>query len=165
MENGIAIFSGRFDPPNLGHILTIGWLLNRYDRVIIPILDYPEREINSGIALDIFITLFELLFCNKERLHITINKTHFGKITEDEIRVMCWNCTRISDMSKFVYVGGNKEVNDHISNLDFIKVKYMPRISLLKNGLIKDQYLFESTKIRERIKKGESIESQYNIKV
>jgi len=152
----IALFSGRFDPFNLGHIITTGKLLQDYDKVIVCVLDYSGREscdIESSIwILAEFLRLWAC--CNRDRVVVVKNKTHFAKITEEEIRVICWNATNISNIDKFTYVGGNEEVNRHISSLDFIKVEYRPRASI-----------HNSTFIRDMINSGKSLDEQYNIRV
>ena len=39
----VAIFSGRFDPPHIGHVLTKIKIAKEYEFLIVPILDYPDR--------------------------------------------------------------------------------------------------------------------------
>jgi nicotinamide mononucleotide adenylyltransferase len=145
MNKKIALFSGRFSPPHLGHILTIAQLLWDYEKVIVCVLDYPGRNgCSVEVAINIFNSVFHLFNVDKSRIYVTYNTTHFGKITEEEIRLICWNQTNVSDMSKLTYVGGNVSVNNHIKSLGFIEVEFRPR-----------SLFYSSTAIRKEIKREE----------
>lgn len=143
-----ALFSGRFDPPNLGHTITIFRLLNEYDKVVIAPLDRDREGCDIKLCEAIFKTIFELIGC--KRVYIIPNKTHFGKIMPKEIYDIC-ECIgkKINDIT---YVGGNKKVNKHIKSLGIIKVKYIPRT-----------ILYNSTEIRKKMAQGESLENLYNL--
>jgi len=142
--NKIALFSGRFDPLHLGHIITIGRILQKYQTVIVCILDYPEREACS-IDKNIEIwTEFERLWCHEKwRVLIATNKTHFAHITIDEIIHICKK--HLVSVEDVVYVGGNEEVNKHINSIGF-PFEYIER-----------SYFYRSTTIRELLAKGKDI--------
>lgn len=152
-----AIFSGRFDPPNLGHVITIQELINDYDNVLVVILDYPERMGCTALtAMVLFGKVFGYLdFAWTEGrcvgVDIITNNVHFGKITEKEIKTLL---SKHVNIDKAIYVGGNKEVNKHIESLGVIPVKYIPRTPI-----------YNSTAIRKNIDGGESLEEQYNINI
>lgn len=165
-----ALFSGRFDPPNLGHVITVGWLLRKYRQVIIAILDYPEREACGVIdAMHMFRTCFSLLRPNSlDSITLLIDDIHFGKIKLDRIKFLCRSVfIKFGDV---VYVGGNESVNKHIKSLG-LPVDVLPRVKLqgdygeIGEYLYDDQYVFESTRIREKIKKGQPLGIQYNIDI
>ena len=129
MINKIAIFSGRFDPPHLGHIITLHKILTCYSKVIVPILDYEGRCLSANDALEAFFEYKLITFPSYmyNKVYFLTNKIHFGKITKDEIRDICRLAGEDDDLSKFVYVGGNEEVNEHIKKLKCIEVDYFPR--------------------------------------
>jgi cytidyltransferase-like protein len=138
--NKIALFSGRFDPIHLGHVITIGRLLEKYKKVIVCILDYPERSflVDNNVSI-----LKTFLRCwndrEKNRVILTVNKTHFAKITPEEIQTICWNAVN-TKFEKFTYVGGNEEVNSHVKGLGVIDVEYISR-----------SYFYNSSSIRKSI--------------
>ena len=129
MTNKIAIFSGRFDPPHLGHIITLHKILTCYSKVIVPILDYEGRCLSAFDALSDFFEYKSLVFPSymQNKVYFLINKTHFGKITEGEIKGICRLAGEDDDLSQFVYVGGNEKVNKHIESLKCIKVEHFQR--------------------------------------
>jgi hypothetical protein len=162
-----ALFSGRFSPPNLGHVLTILRLLQDFKKVVVVILDYPERKgCTVDVAQDIFGTVFKMIGIPKERLVIAKNDIHFGKITSLQLEGLLNNLDL--KICKTTYVGGNQEVNDHIMSLGLMDVMGIKRVVIsdgITNYLPKDQYIFESTRIRDKIDKGESLGGQYNIHI
>jgi cytidyltransferase-like protein len=106
-----AIFSGRFDPPHLGHVQTILKIAKRFSKVVVVILDYPERKVvNAMEAKDIFDYLFDMVFPEtcRSKVDVVINNIHFGKIKFSEYDCFlrnigaCYNHT--------VYLTGNFEV-------------------------------------------------------
>jgi hypothetical protein len=154
-----GLFSGRFDPPNLGHVLTIQRLLNDYHLLVVPILDYPER---AGCTAEQAKLIFEYHFDSiltfaHNKIRFIINNEHFGKITHQELVFLIesngldWNETE--------YLSGNHDVLNHIYKFH-MKTKFVDRVYI--PGI--DQYLFESTKIREEIRKtGNNLGEVYNI--
>jgi hypothetical protein len=60
------------------------------------------------------------------------------------------------------YIAGNTEVLDHVESLDIMPCRQIRRVNI--KGLKLDQYLFESTKIRARMKRRKStLGQEYNI--
>lgn len=145
-----AIFSGRFDPPNLGHVITINKLLEKYDKIIIVILDYQEREgCDTSVAMSVFMdALCHSIY--RKKISIKVNTTHFGKISKNEIKNVCQGIA--DSMENVVYVGGNREVNKHISSLKYIPVEYIHRTPL-----------YNSTAIREDIRRKKELERKIGL--
>jgi hypothetical protein len=112
-----GIFSGRFDPPHIGHLFTILKLASIYGKIVVVILDYPERETCSAErARQLFDKLFHIIFpeISFSKIDIIVNSIHFGKITFSEYDLLlrnigaCYNHT--------VYLSGNDEVLKHMNN-------------------------------------------------
>jgi cytidyltransferase-like protein len=144
--NKVALFSGRFDPVHLGHIITLGRLLKKYSKVIVCILDYPEREVcDIKKAIEILETFLKLWCYERNRVIIGVNKTHFAKISLKEIEFICNTAVVSTTFYTYVYVGGNEEVNKHIKSIGF-PVEYIPR-----------SYFYRATSIREEISKGKTL--------
>jgi len=120
MENNnykTGVFSGRFCPPHIGHLLTILNLCKHYGKIVVVILDYPERETCSAEkARQIFNNLFNIIFpeISLSKIDVIINSIHFGKITFSEYDLLlrnigaCYNHT--------VYLSGNEEVLKHMNH-------------------------------------------------
>jgi len=106
-----CLFSGRFDPPHPGHIASIQKLLHKFEKVVVMMLDYPERR----FPLSFCCRVIEKCVCN-ENMSVQVNKTHFGKLTEKE-----WNSHNCD-----IYAGGNLKVLDHIEKLGIL-VYYIDR--------------------------------------
>jgi len=110
------LFSGRFDKPELGHIITIGRLAQKYKKVIVCILDYEEARWPVSYKLKVFEDCFKVLE-HSERIHVIVNNVHFAKITIEELE----------SVAKFdVYGAGNNEVLKHIESLG-VECVYVPR--------------------------------------
>lgn len=96
------LFSGRFDKPHAGHIITIQRLGIRYDKVIVCVLDYPEARYSLSVRISV---LTEALAGTKGNYLVIANKTHFGEITVRELE----------ELPYFDYYGtGNVEVFEKI---------------------------------------------------
>lgn len=106
------LFSGRYDKPHLSHFLTVRDLADKYKKVLIVVLDYPE----SHYPLCVRMHIFKKAMQDYENVKIIANNTHFGKITLDELKA--FNCD--------VYGAGNEDVLKHIESLGFPCV-YVPR--------------------------------------
>lgn len=108
------LFSGRFDKPHTGHIITIQRLGKVYGKVIVVILDYPKQKFPIQMRHDI---LKEALENSRGNYEIITNKIHFGELTKEDLK----------DLPAFdIYGGGNVEVLRHIQNLG-VKIKFVPR--------------------------------------
>ena len=119
----VAIFSGRFDPLHTGHIITIVKLMKRFSRVILVVLDYPERETFTAVETkEMLDTIFGTLA--PDRVETITDIKHFGLIT------VAYYCELLNDLnlnlSETVYCSGNMEVIDHIKQLG-IPWEFVPR--------------------------------------
>lgn len=102
----IALFSGRFDRPHVGHIISLQRLAQKYALVKVLILDYPEQQFSVQYRGQM---LKECLSMCKGTFEVVVNKEHFGKITNDEI-----------DNYDFdVYCSGNQSCLSHIESLGY----------------------------------------------
>jgi hypothetical protein len=120
--NNTAIFSGRYDPPHLGHLITILGIAELFGRVIVVILDYKGREsCGAGEALSILNTTFDMIFPGglRSKVEVVTNDKHFGKITFAEYDLflrnigVCYNhCT---------YLSGNPEV---LANMESQQIRH-----------------------------------------
>lgn len=102
-----VLFSGRFDPIHAGHWASVLKLLKIFGEVRVVILDYKGRKMPANKILRDFTTLRLLSDIDPRYLQITINNTHFAKMTLKE-----WE-----EFNSDVYAGGNDEVNNHMSDL------------------------------------------------
>jgi nicotinamide mononucleotide adenylyltransferase len=107
------LFSGRFDKPHLGHLITIKKLGQEYKKVLIVILDYPDSAYSIAKRMRIMNEALEHIDGNYE---VTSNKTHFAKVTKEELNKFKFD----------VYGAGNEEVLKHIGSLG-IKCVDVPR--------------------------------------
>jgi hypothetical protein len=102
----IALFSGRFDRPHIGHIIQIMRLGQRFSRVVVPVLDYPEQRYPVQYRVQI---LSEALAMARGNYSIVSNKCHFAKITREEALEFEFD----------VYVGGNIDCIRNMEQLGF----------------------------------------------
>lgn len=128
----IVLFSGRFDPPHIGHIITISKLVREFKEIMVVVLDYSEAEYPLCYRKQALSGMMNCL----PGLHYVIDyPTHFAEITKEEI-------------SKFkfdVYASGNLSVLKHIESLG-IPTLYVER-----------SFDYSATEIREKnIKKIEN---------
>ena len=108
-----ALFSGRFDCPHLGHLISILRLSKKFNTVIVVILDYPERMFPVEYARTV---LCEALSSCVGDVEVFTNSTHFGRITRKEL----------NEWEFDVYCAGNMEVLSHIKSLG-VPVQYVER--------------------------------------
>ena len=99
-ELKFVLFSGRFDPPHLGHFRTIQLLARDYN-VKVVVLDYPEQRFPISYRLRV---LRETVGEALGNVSVVSNKTHFGKLTRPE-----WDAYGCD-----LYAAGNFEVLSHI---------------------------------------------------
>jgi len=76
------LFSGRFDPPHLGHIMTLQRLALEYDKVIVCILDYPQQFYPIKDRLETMATA--LSGCLGTFVVVT-NSVNFENITKEDV--------------------------------------------------------------------------------
>lgn len=110
------LFSGRFDKPHAGHIITIQRLGQVYDKVIVCVLDYPEAKQPLWFRMNV---LSEVLLYSKGNYLVISNNVNFGKITHSELK----------DLPPHTNYGtGNLKVFDHMLKISKnILVEYIPR--------------------------------------
>ena len=116
MENprGLRVlFSGRFDPPHPGHVVTILRLHAKYGHVVVPILDYADRRWPASYCKQVLDECFDHL---KGDVEVRINATHFAEITCDELDA--YECD--------LYAAGNVKVIKHVESLG-MKCVYVDR--------------------------------------
>jgi hypothetical protein len=110
----IMLFSGRFDKPHAGHIITIQRLGIVYSKVIVVILDYPKQKYPIGMRYDV---LKEALDNSVGKYEVITNKIHFGELTKKDLK----------KLPPFdIYGSGNIEVLQHIQSLG-VKIKFVAR--------------------------------------
>lgn len=121
----VAVFSGRFDPPHIGHVMSIHKLSTSHDIVIIPILDYADRFISAESAFEVFNSVFEH-YQSHSLIIFLINNIHFSKITEVEYNDLLKQCGIDQSINDVIYYAGNKEVLDNFIGMG-IKATYLKR--------------------------------------
>ncbi len=82
MPNKTILFSGRFDRPHLGHLITIARLGQLYDRVIVCILDYPRQFYEIDERVKIMKDALEHVIGSYE---VIVNRHHFGHIIKGQV--------------------------------------------------------------------------------
>ena len=78
----IALFTGRFDRPHCGHLHTIQLLGQRYDKVLVVVLDYERQRYPVEYRATI---LSELLRYSKGNYEVTTNNVNFEHADKHEI--------------------------------------------------------------------------------
>ena len=84
-----AIFSGRFDPIHIGHILTGLKLFDKYLKVIYVVLNYEGRFLSAQKSKKIIDEIFKHNY--KGEVVSIINDTHFAKIQKTEYLLLLNN--------------------------------------------------------------------------
>ena len=56
-----AFFPGKFQPPHLGHVLTIMGIYNEYDKIIIGVTDDTPRVLEQKVVRNVFEKVFQHL--------------------------------------------------------------------------------------------------------
>lgn|GEM_PF-5169464 len=82
VKGSVGLFSGRFDPPHLGHLLSIA-RLGRQHEVHVVILDHPEQKYPIAYRLQVFKEAVSYL--QGGPYHVSANKVHFGRINRSEL--------------------------------------------------------------------------------
>jgi len=111
----IALFSGRFDRPHIGHVVSLQRLAQKYAMVIVVMLDYPEQQFSVQYRKQL---LCECLAMCKGTFQVLINKEHFAKITEEQLSRYAFD----------VYCSGNQQCLKHIEErgrkIEFVERAY-----------------------------------------
>lgn len=116
----VAVFSGRFDPPHLGHINTITSLAKSNDYVVVPVLDTPNREcVDAEIAAEIMAEV--LSNCMVTNVAFFVIGHHFANITKKEYCKILDTVGVPYKVNDVVYYSGNEKV---LENMDKQKIKY-----------------------------------------
>ena len=102
----VVLFSGRFDPFHLGHLLTILKLGKIYKKIIVVILDHFESKYPISYRKEAIIQSLSYYNIDYE---VIVNKIHFAKITKNEL----------SKYKFDIYAAGNLEVLKHIESLGY----------------------------------------------
>lgn len=121
----VAVFSGRFDPPHIGHVMSIQKLADTHDIVIVPVLDYCNRLITAESAYDVFNSVFEHLHTIGKVIFI-VNTTHFAKITYEKYRMLLRDCGIDDAINDVVYYAGNNEVLENMRRVG-VRCEYLNR--------------------------------------
>jgi hypothetical protein len=106
IEGSVGLFSGRFDPPHLGHLLSIA-RLGKHHELTVVVLDYPEQKF--PISYRVQIVKEALSYLSGGPYHVEANKVHFGKITKGEL------ATHTFDF----YASGNLSCVHHMESLGY----------------------------------------------
>lgn len=111
------LFSGRFDKPHCGHVRTIQLLGQRYKKVLVVVLDYPEQTYPACYRKQV---LEDILNNSKGNYEVVINDKHFGKITVDDLLRFEFD----------VYGAGNMQVLEHLERLRNTAPKTAPEAAV-----------------------------------
>ena len=94
----ICLFSGRYDRPHAGHIIQLQRLGNKYDKVIVPVLDYAEQK----YSIQYRVQILKAGINYNEKFKVFACPYHFGKITYSELQ------TFMDEGNEFdIYCSGN----------------------------------------------------------
>lgn len=102
---GGIVFSGRFNPVHHGHTETIFNLAELYDRVLVVVLDYPDRGFPISYVLRVFNRA--IYHSHYKNVGVITNKMHFGKLQLHEWQT--FGCK--------YYAAGNLKVLRHMELL------------------------------------------------
>jgi hypothetical protein len=155
-----AVFSGRFDPPNAGHFMTIEKLCCEYAGVVVVILSEPREACLTGEAIAIFNWHFDRVLPDiaKNKVEVVPFPIHFGKITKPDLSDFA-DALGLNSKNA-TYVAGNLPVLEHIESLGVIPTRFIPRVHV---SAVSDEYLIESRRIRKKMSAGETLEQQNGI--
>lgn len=109
------LFSGRFDPPNPGHIATIQRLGKQYACVYVVVLNHPEQQ--DPVQLRVAI-LKEILDNSKGEYVVIANDSNFETIARDDVSGL--------DIDFDVYGSGNRQCLKNMEQLGYA-VEFVPR--------------------------------------
>ena len=124
-----AIFPGRFQPPHIGHILTIMRIYPDYDKILVAVVKdpYEKRVLSTEEVIKILRTIFK----------------HLPKIEVIDGGLKFQYRSSFKDLPPFdVVVGGNKKTIQHLKKLG-IKTRYVPRSGGYNSTAIRNAGLSE----------------------
>ena len=120
------LFIGKFQPPHLGHVLTINLLKKKYSHIDIGLTEGKPRIMSQKKISEIF----NLVFLKDKNINIKILK---GAVDEGTINIK----------ERYDYIiSGNKFILKKLKAKGY-KVKYQPRYK---------GYLFSGSELRSRMK-------------
>lgn len=135
----IAVFSGRFDPPHLGHLITMVKLSNDHDIVIVPVLSYDDRLVDAATAIETMKRVTKAL--NNNKVRFSINIVHFAKISAGDYGRLLRREGVDQSINEVIYYSGNHEVLNHMNDIG-VKNKFIERSfdeyyssTIIKNGI------------------------------
>lgn len=118
----IALYSGKFHPTTLSHVVTVLRLLREFETVKVVMLDYPERVWPLCYCCFAFDETFDLLThtgFDRNRVQVMTHPAHFARITAEELKIFePWD----------EYIAGNMTCLRHIEQIaPHKKVSYRER--------------------------------------
>lgn len=116
MMGKIALFPGRFQPPHIGHVLTIMRIYKEYEKIVVAVMDNPckPRCMEPRKAKEILEAVFRYVS----------NIEVIGPVKAFTLRK---SLEEFRDLPKFdVIVSGNKSANEYDRELG-LNVIYTPR--------------------------------------
>ena len=119
-----AVFSGRFDPIHVAHLQSIAQIAKRFDHVLVPILDYPDRAIDAYVVKEIAETLLDTII-SINNITFIVNDIHFGKITLEEYNKFISD--NIGVNADVMYLSGNPQVIEHMKNIGVKRYGFFKR--------------------------------------
>jgi nicotinic acid mononucleotide adenylyltransferase len=106
-----VLFSGRFDPPSIGHAATIMRLSEQFKEVVVIVLHQKGRRWPADFAIQ----AFEEVFKNTKNVVFVKNATHFARVSEEELK----------KYGGHYYASGNIKCLNHVAQ--FMPVVYTDR--------------------------------------
>lgn len=116
MINKTILFSGRFDRAHIGHLITIAKLGQKYDKVIVCVLDYPDQFYPIDERKKIMCDSLQYLRGNYQ---VVVNTHNFERITSEQIE-------EDIPFPFDVYGSGNYQCNLNMKKLGY-KIEDVPR--------------------------------------
>jgi nicotinamide mononucleotide adenylyltransferase len=121
----IAVFSGRFDPPHLGHIMTLTKLAGEHDLVLVPVLSYNNRLVMASEAVQIIQDTFKGTVTGA-KVKPFVNLIHFGEIYYCQYHELLRRSGIEPSINDVTYYSGNQEVLEHMKSIN-VKSEFIPR--------------------------------------
>lgn len=109
----VCCFSGRFDNVHPGHIIQIMRLGQKYSKVLVPVLDYPEQHYPVDYRVQILRAALEFAHGVYD---VFPNKNHFAEASREYLESLRFD----------IYVSQNIKCLKHVADLGFA-IKYVDR--------------------------------------